>query len=72
MESVLRGHEVETKSANSLVVCRIHRDANYLIRKFDRYMGRTVEQGADLVLDAAIVKGPESHGQYMSEGKIKQ
>lgn len=49
----------------------IHRDANLLIRKFDRYVGRSVEQGASLVLDAAAVKGPESHGEYMSEGKIK-
>lgn len=49
----------------------IHRDGNLLIRKFDRYVGRSVEQGASLVLNAAVVKGPESHGEYMSEGNIK-
>ncbi|OJJ08315.1 hypothetical protein ASPVEDRAFT_89543 [Aspergillus versicolor CBS 583.65] len=49
----------------------IHRDGNLLIRKFDRYVGRSVEQGASLMLNAAVVKGAESHGEYMSEGAIK-
>ena len=50
---------------------RIHRDGNLLIRKFDQYVGRSVEDGASLTLDALFVKGLESHGEYMSEGKIK-
>ena len=62
----------KTDSANILTGRRIHRDADYLIQEFKQYMGRTVEQSADIVLDAAIVKGAEGHGQYMSEGKIKQ
>lgn len=52
-------------------IARIHRDGNLLIRKFDRYVGRSVEQGASLMLNAAVVKGAESHGEYMSEGSIK-
>ena len=51
---------------------RIHREANILISKFDVYFGRTVEQGAQLALEAAITKGPESHGEYMSEGKTRE
>lgn len=31
----------------------------------------SVEQGTSLVLDADVVKGPESHAEYMSEGNIK-
>lgn len=42
-----------------------------LIRKFDQYVGRSVEEGASLALNALVVQGPESHGEYMSEGKIK-
>jgi len=38
----------------------------------DVYFGRTIEQGAQLALDAAIAKGPESQGEYMSEGKIRE
>ena len=50
---------------------RIHRDGNFLIRKFDQYIGRSVEDGASLALNALFIQGPESHGKYMSEGKIK-
>jgi hypothetical protein len=36
------------------------------------YFGRTVEQAAQLALDAAIVKGPESNGEYIREGNIRE
>jgi hypothetical protein len=49
---------------------KIHQEANVLIRKFDGYFRRTVEQGAQLALDATVFKVPESHGEYMSQGNI--
>ncbi|KAK2752282.1 short-chain dehydrogenase reductase family [Colletotrichum kahawae] len=38
---------------------------------FKKTLGRSVEIGARSYLDAALVKGPESHGSFTSDGVIK-
>jgi len=43
----------------------------YMIKAFSASLGRSPEDGAKCVLDAAIVKGDESHGRYLSEAAIK-
>lgn len=48
----------------------LHRDGDRFIKTFDRVFGRTPEEGGRLLLDAAVVKGAESHGKYLSEAKI--
>lgn len=64
--------KIKTRNTNlAPELTRIHRDGNLLIRKFDQYVGRSVEEGANLTLNALAVQGPESHGEYQSEGKIK-
>lgn len=51
------------------VVSGLHRDAAIGYRAFDKIIGRTVEEAARLVLDAAVIKGSETHGKYLSEAK---
>lgn len=48
----------------------LHRDGDRVIQMFDRVIGRTPPEGARLLLDAALVKGKESHGKYLSEAKL--
>lgn len=48
----------------------LHRDGNKFIQTFDRVLGRTPEEGGRLLIDAAIVKGVETHGKYLSEAKL--
>jgi retinol dehydrogenase-12 len=47
----------------------LHRD-NKVFQFMDKVVGRTPEEGGRLLIDAAMVKGSESHGQYMSEAKL--
>ncbi len=56
---------------------RLFRDANAMnwISQFwpiRRLISRTVEQGARVMVNAAVVKGEESHGKYMSESKVRE
>jgi len=48
----------------------LHRDGNIFIQTFDRVLGRSREEGGRLLIDAAVVKGAESHGKYLSEAKL--
>lgn len=48
----------------------LHKDGNKIIQTFDRVVGRTPEEGGRLLIDAAVVKGEDTHGQYLSEAKI--
>jgi hypothetical protein len=48
----------------------LHRDGNKFIQTFDRVLGRTPEEGGRLLIDAAVVKGAESHGKYLSEANL--
>lgn len=48
----------------------LHRDGGKLIRTFDRIIGRTCEEGARLLMDAAFVKATTTHGHYLSEAKV--
>lgn len=48
----------------------LHRDGNKIIQGFDRIVGRTREEGGRLLIDAAVVKGRDTHGMYLSEAKV--
>ncbi|KAF9767209.1 hypothetical protein IL306_000257 [Fusarium sp. DS 682] len=41
-----------------------------LVSMVTRLMGRTLEQGASAYVDAAVIKGAESHGSYIMNWKI--
>ncbi|KAF2462744.1 NAD(P)-binding protein [Lindgomyces ingoldianus] len=43
----------------------------YMTKCFSICLGRSAQDGARCVVDAAIAKGPESHGRYLSEKMIK-
>ncbi|KAE8441520.1 hypothetical protein EG329_004866 [Mollisiaceae sp. DMI_Dod_QoI] len=47
----------------------LHRDGNKFIQSFDRVVGRTPEEGGRLLIDAAVVKGKDTHGKYLSEAR---
>jgi NAD(P)-dependent dehydrogenase (short-subunit alcohol dehydrogenase family) len=42
-----------------------------LVKALSAGVGRSAEDGAKCVVDAAIIKGSDSHGRYLSETKIK-
>lgn len=48
----------------------LHRDANAIVQTFDKVIGRTPAEGGRLLIDAAVVKGAETHGKYLSEAKL--
>jgi retinol dehydrogenase-12 len=48
----------------------LHRNGGVLIQQFDRYVGRTSEEGGRLVVDAAVVKATDTHGMFLSEAKV--
>ncbi len=48
----------------------LHRDGNKFIQSFDRVVGRTPEEGGRLLVDAAVVKGKDTHGKYLSEARV--
>jgi len=50
----------------------LHRDGGKGIQMFDRLIGRTREEGGRLLMDAAFVKGETTHGQYISEARVRE
>ncbi|KAH8697818.1 putative 3-oxoacyl-reductase [Talaromyces proteolyticus] len=48
----------------------LHRDFNKALQTFDRIVGRTPDEGARLLLDAALVQSSTTHGKFLSENKI--
>ncbi|CRG92388.1 RNA replicase polyprotein [Talaromyces islandicus] len=48
----------------------LHRDFNKAVQMFDKIVGRTPDEGARLLLDAALVQSVSTHGKYLSENKI--
>jgi hypothetical protein len=48
----------------------LHRDSGGMLKWFDRIFGRTPEEGGRLVIDAAVVKGADTHGKFLSEAKL--
>jgi len=44
----------------------------YVVMLFATLFGRSAEDGARCIVDAAVAKGPESHGRYLSETAIKK
>ncbi|KAF4628865.1 hypothetical protein G7Y89_g9290 [Cudoniella acicularis] len=42
----------------------LHRD-NKMLSMYDKIIGRTLEEGSRLLMDAAVVKGVETDGKYM-------
>lgn len=53
-----------------LVKSNLHREnTNGMEKKFTEYFGRTTEEGARTIVDAAVIQGPQSHGGYLSECK---
>lgn len=47
----------------------LHR-GNKVFQLMDKIVGRTPEEGGRLLVDAAVVKGSESHGKYLSEARL--
>ncbi|RDL30819.1 uncharacterized protein BP5553_10164 [Venustampulla echinocandica] len=47
----------------------LHRD-NKIFQVVDRIVGRTSDEGGRLLIDAAVVKGSETHGKYLSEARL--
>ena len=53
-----------------LVKSSLHREnSNGAEKKFTEFFGRTTEEGARTLVDAAVIQGPPTHGGYMSECK---
>jgi retinol dehydrogenase-12 len=48
----------------------LHRDGSKAIQAFDKWVGRTPEEGGRLLIDAAVVKDADTHGKYLSETKV--
>jgi NAD(P)-dependent dehydrogenase (short-subunit alcohol dehydrogenase family) len=48
----------------------LHRDFNKAVQIFDKIVGRTPDEGARLLLDAALVQSASTHGKYLSENKV--
>jgi hypothetical protein len=48
----------------------LHRDGNKAIQTYGRVVGRTPEEGGRLLIDAAVVKGVDTHGKYLGEAKL--
>lgn len=48
----------------------LHRDFNKAVQMFDKIVGRTPDEAARLLLDAALVQGVSTHGKYLSENKV--
>lgn len=53
-----------------LVDTGLHRDSGKVVRIMDWLLAWTPQEGGRLLIDAAVVKGKESHGKYLSEAKI--
>lgn len=43
-----------------------------MVKAFSAGVGRSAEDGTKCVVDAALIKGSESHGRYLSEMQIKE
>lgn len=48
----------------------LHRDFSKAVQMFDKVVGRTPDEGARLLLDAALVQNVQTHGRYLSENKV--
>jgi retinol dehydrogenase-12 len=69
--SRLSGDEVVINMINpGSVDTGLHRDGDMGVKLFDKFIGRTPEKGGRLLIDAAVVKGEETHGKYLSEAKM--
>jgi retinol dehydrogenase-12 len=65
--SRLSGDEVVINMINpGSVDTDLHRDRDIGVKLFDRFIGKTPEEGRRLLIDAAVVKGAETHGKYLS------
>jgi len=54
-----------------LVKSSLHREnTNRVEEKFTEFFGRTTEEGARNLVDAAVIQGPQTHGGYLSECKL--
>lgn len=65
-------YEIIINTVNpGLVKSDLHREnTNNTEKIFTEFFGRTTEEGARTLVDAAIVQGPQSHGEYLSECSI--
>lgn len=71
LASRVSGEEVVINLINpGSVDTGLHRDGSKIIQGFDRFIGRTREEGGLLLMDAAVVKGADTHGKYLSEAKL--
>lgn len=71
LASKVKPSEIVVNTVNpGLVKSSLHREnKNSMEKKFTEFFGRTTEEGARTILDAAIVQGPQTHGAYLSECK---
>ena len=71
LASKVKPSEIVINTVNpGLVKSSLHREnTNGMEKKFTEFFGRTTEEGARTLLDAAIIQGPQTHGGYLSECK---
>ena len=71
LASKVKPAEIVINTVNpGLVKSSLHREnRNSMERIFTDLFGRTTEEGARTILDAAIIQGPQTHGGYLSECK---
>lgn len=71
LASKVKPSEIVINTVNpGLVKSSLHREnKNTMEKKFIEFFGRTNEEGARTILDAAIIQGPQTHGGYLSECK---
>lgn len=54
-----------------LVKSNLNREnTNGMEKRFRDLFGRTTEEGARTIVDAAVIQGPQTHGGYLSECKL--
>ena len=71
LASKVKSSEIVINTVNpGLVKSSLHREnTNGMEKKFTEFFGRTTEEGARTILDAAVIQGPQTHGGYLSECK---
>ena len=71
LASKVKPSEVIINTVNpGLVKSSLHREnKNGMELKFTEFFGRTTEEGARTIVDAAVIQGAKTHGAYLSECK---
>ena len=69
LASKIKSSEVIVNTVNpGLVKSSLHREnTNGMEKKFTEFFGRSTQEGARTLIDAAVIQGPKTHGGYISE-----